>query len=142
MPRVHAISGFGRPFSTAALLALAAALNVSVAQAQAVPAELVAFRKAWAAAMQKGHGAAVAALAALPLQYEAYRSSKTQNRASYIREVSDWSTLGDCLAREKIEPVKRRSRLGTHTFNCDGHGFFFAQRDGKWRHTGYENSNE
>jgi hypothetical protein len=142
MSRMHALSGSGRSVLAAALLALAAALGATAAQAQAAPPELVEFRKTWAAAMQKGDGAAVAALAVLPLQYEAYRSPKTQSRAALIREVEHWSSLKGCLAREKITPVKGRSRLGTHTFNCDGHGFFFALRDGKWRLTGYENSNE
>jgi hypothetical protein len=41
-----------------------------------------------------------------------------------------------------MERVKGRSRLGTHFFNCDGHGFYFAEKNGQWRHTGYENTNE
>jgi hypothetical protein len=128
-------------FLTAVLMA-AAALYAPTALAQAIPAPLLEVRKAWAAAVLKRDAPAAAALAAFPLQNEAYRSAKTFGRAAYLQDIEGWSTLRDCLAREPITPVKGRSRLGTHTFNCDGHGFFFAERNGVWRHTGYENSNE
>jgi hypothetical protein len=131
---------------------LGAALVASVAmQAQAalaqsanraIPAGLQDARKAWAAAVQKSDGTAAATLAVLPLQYLGYQAPKTVQRAFYLREVSNWSTLKACLASEPIKPDRTQRRLGTHSFNCDGHGFFFAQKDGVWRHTGYENSNE
>lgn len=143
------------PSSRQAVRMLAGAILLSLAALQAqpvlaqqspnrggLPAALLEARKAWATAVQRSNGPAAAALAVLPLQYEAYQSSKTATRAQYIREVSDWSTLRACLANEPIKPVKRRTRLGTHEFNCDGHGFFFAEKGGVWRHTGYENSNE
>jgi hypothetical protein len=133
IPDRFTTSRFRRAFLAAMLMA-AAALYVPAALAQAIPA--------WATAVLKRDAPAAAALAAFPLQNEVYRDAKTFGRAAYLRDVEGWSTLRDCLAREPITPVKGRSRLGTHTFNCDGHGFYFAQRNGVWRHTGYENSNE
>lgn len=130
-----------RKLCGAALFAMAFA-QASGASAQAVPAGLVEARKAWAAAVQKRDGTAAAALAAFPLQNEAYQDVKTFGRASYLRNIEGWSTQKTCLATEPMERVKGRSRLGTWSFNCDGHGFFFAERNGQWRHTGYENSNE
>ncbi|MGL4240336.1 MAG: hypothetical protein ACRCTI_04410 [Beijerinckiaceae bacterium] len=131
-----------RGFACATLIAAATVLQASGAMAQAAPAGLAEARKAWAAAVQKSDGPAAAALAVLPLQYEGYQAPRTIQRAAYLREVGHWSTLKACLANERMERVKGRSRLGTHTFNCDGHGFFFAERNGQWRLTGYENSNE
>jgi hypothetical protein len=122
-----------------------ACLAVAILSAPAAVAQgatLQDVRTAWAAAVLKRDAPAAAALAAFPLQNEAYRDVKTFGRAAYLRNIEGWSTLKACLATEPIAPVKGRSRLGTHSFNCDGHGFFFAQKDGVWRHTGYENSNE
>jgi hypothetical protein len=135
---------FAAALMAAAALHAPAALAQAVGRpaAQAIPAPLQDARKAWAAAVQRSDGTAAAALAVLPLQYVGYQAPKTIQRAAYLKEVSNWSTLKTCLAQEPMERVKGRSRLGTHTFNCDGHGFFFAERDGVWRHTGYENSNE
>ncbi len=99
-------------------------------------------RKAWAAAVMKADGPGAAAQTAFPFQYEGYQAPRTITRAQYLREIPHWATLKQCLATEPMEQLKKRSRLGTHTFNCDGHGFFFAKRDGVWRLTGYENSNE
>jgi hypothetical protein len=110
--------------------------------AQAVSPALQEMRKAWASAVQRSDGAGAAALAVLPLQFEGYQAPRTVPRSFYLGQVPHWSTLKGCLATEKLERVKGRSRLGTHTFNCDGHGFFFAEKSGVWRHTGYENSNE
>jgi hypothetical protein len=135
-------AGFGlRQLLGAAVLVFGAAQS-QCALAQAAPPALAEMRKAWAAAVQKSDGAGAAALAVLPLQYEGYQAPKTIQRAAYLREVGNWSTLKGCLATEKLERVKGRSRLGAYTFNCDGHGFFFAEKNGQWRHTGYENSNE
>jgi hypothetical protein len=127
----------------------AAALQAQAAMAQganragsAAPAGLQDVRKAWAAAVLKRDAPAAAALAFFPLQNEAYQDVKTFGRAAYLRNIEGWSTLKTCLATEPMERVKGRSRLGTHSFNCDGHGFFFAEKGGVWRHTGYENSNE
>ena len=112
------------------------------AQTAAGAATLQDARKAWAAAVMKADGPAAAALTVFPFQYEGYRAPKTVARAHYLREVPHWASLKECLAKEPMEQLKKRSRLGTHTFNCDGHGFFFAKRNGAWRLTGYENSNE
>ncbi len=112
------------------------------AQATAGTATLQDTRKAWATAVMKADGPAAAALTVFPFQYEGYRAPKTVARAHYLREVPHWASLKECLAKEPMEQLKKRSRLGTHTFNCDGHGFFFAKRNGAWRLTGYENSNE
>ena len=142
--------GSGGLWSAAAFVLALACLQAPDALSQgasrpgapAIPAGLLEVRKAWAAAVQRNDGAAAAALAVLPLQYAGYQAPKTIGRAAYLREIENWSTLKACLASEKLERVKTRSRLGTHTFNCDGHGFFFAERNGQWRQTGYENSNE
>ncbi len=112
------------------------------AQAAGGPSTLQDARKAWAAAVLKEDGRAAAALTVFPFQYAGYEAPKTIARAEYLREVPNWASLKDCLAKEPVKPLTKRSRLGTHTFNCDGHGFFFAQRNGAWRLTGYENSNE
>jgi hypothetical protein len=145
---VSAIRPFRQLLGAALVVLAAAQVQGASAQsaarpaAQAIPAPLIEARKAWAAAVLKRDAPAAAALAFFPLQNEAYQDVKSFGRAAYLRNIEGWSTLKTCLATEPMARVKGRSRLGTHSFNCDGHGFFFAEKSGVWRHTGYENSNE
>jgi hypothetical protein len=132
-----------RILACAALVALAAVhTQAASAQSTTPAATLQDVRKAWAAAVQRNDGPAAASFAAFPLQNDAHQDVKSFGRAGYLRSVEGWSTLKACLATEPMKPDRTNRRLGTHSFNCDGHGFFFAQKGGVWRHTGYENSNE
>jgi hypothetical protein len=141
MSRVIANSSV-RMLIGAAVVAVAA-MQAPAAMAQGAPAtSLQDVRKAWAAAVLRRDAPAAASFAAFPFQNEAYQDVKTFGRAAYLRNIEGWSTQKGCLANEPIKPDRSQRRLGTHSFNCDGHGFFFAQKGGVWRHTGYENSNE
>jgi hypothetical protein len=128
--------------AAAALQAQAAVAQSANRAGSAAPAELLEMRKAWAAAVRKSDGKGAAALAVLPLQFVGHLHPNTLSRSGYISQVPHWSSLKGCLASEPIKPDRTQPRLGSHSFNCDGHGFFFAEKDGVWRHTGYENSNE
>jgi hypothetical protein len=134
-PRIRSLLG-------AAFVAAAALQAPAVLAQGATPSTLQDVRKAWAAAVLKRDAPAAAAFAAFPFQNEAYQDVKTFGRAAYLRNIEGWSTQKACLANEPIKPDRSQRRLGTHSFNCDGHGFFFARKNGVWRHTGYENSNE
>ena len=132
-------------FALATILLIAATPSMA---ADKPPAELVAAREAFAAAVVKGDAAAAAKLSSFPLKNDVYREPKSIPEAKFASSMKVYAELKACLKSTPLRPAatKGKSKAAGATpdweLDCDGNILRFGLRNGQWLHTGYENVNE
>jgi hypothetical protein len=115
-----------------------------VSAAEKPPAELQALRATFATAIEKNDSAAAAKLTRFPLRNEVYRGPKSIPEAKFGSVMKEYVHMKDCIKTSPLglAPAKRAGAAHEWVIDCDGNLLYFGQKDGQWRHTGYENINE
>lgn len=135
----------------APLLALAG--TIAAGAAETVRPGLDAARKALADAVAAKDAKAVAALARFPLIVEVYQeppkvTAKQFGKGHLAAYFGDGdSGIVTCIRSGPIVRNDPKEPSGeafgkSWRADCDGNSYFFAERDGRWRFIGYQNSNE
>jgi hypothetical protein len=134
-----------------ALFVCAAAAAYSAAVPKP-PAGLDTARKAFAAAMLKHDRAEMANMMKFPMAVESYGSPPKLSQKDFLTDKSyfdGWFWRGDpqlvdCLRTTKptLQSDKKGFGFGQWFIDCPGGTYFFADHDGKWLFSGYENNNE
>ncbi len=116
------------------------------------PPALDAVRQALARAAAAHDRKGVAALIAFPLTLDNYGSPPTLSEAAFLKNGDYFAILfggGDpdvlkCIATAPPARQLDGKELGAGAWvaDCNGNEFIFAQRNGAWRLTAYQNFNE
>jgi hypothetical protein len=113
----------------------------ALANQKSPPPALATMRAAFAKAVAAKDIALVEALASFPLTNEVEHEPATIARTDFSKAFSrnGYADMADCL---KTSPLEAAPKGAAWLVNCDGNIFYFALRNGQWRHTKYENINE
>ena len=128
------------------VLALSCSL-VAATAAVAAPAKLEAMRKAFSAAIAAHDVKATAALTAFPLAFSGYEHPETVTAADFADEFDGLffggsAELAKCLATQPLEAAPPTFKNSPWAVFCDGNDYYFGERNGAWKFTAYENTNE
>ena len=126
------------------LALLAACAATPAFAAERAPADLDKLRAEFAAAVGRKDQAAVEKLTAFPLRNTVYRAPKTVPASKFKPQMRMYVALQSCLTSTPLRPAAKggAAPAGEWEVDCDGNVLAFGLRDGRWKHTGYENVNE
>ena len=113
--------------------------------AERPPEALKEMRIKFAAAVAANDLRATMALTHFPLKNEAYRDSPWISRAAFPMRFQRerYSEFADCLKSSPLEfHTEAKPPTRSWLVNCDGNLFYFAEIDGHWFYSKYENINE
>ena len=126
-------------FGALALAGMATAARAAIAP----PPELADMRASFAAAVAANDIKAAEALTVFPIGNSAYAAPPKISLAAFPAQFKVYRQIKDCIAREPLTPAAAdHPGLKDWELFCDGNVLNFSLRNGKWRHTAYENVNE
>jgi hypothetical protein len=106
---------------------------------------LKTFLAEFSAALGRGGADGVVGLTHFPLKNSAYQQPKAIAKGAFKSHFGflKGAEFAACLKSTAPQRATAESRgLGDWVVDCDGNVFHFAQFDGQWRYSGYENVNE
>lgn len=119
--------------------------GTAVARAEKPPADLEKIRAAFAAAVAAKDLQAVEALTSFPLKIVVEGDPPTVSLTAFpkVFRQNGYADSANCLKSAPLERAEtKEGGARPWRINCGGNLFYFALKNGQWRHSEYENINE